>query len=81
LSLPRGIWYEAGRGRYRIRRYRNGRSYLHYRLTEDEALVALATVDEQLSKIKKMRREERRAGPVPVSSFSGMLFAAQLTMQ
>lgn len=78
MSVPRGIWYEADRDRYRVRRYRNGRAYLHYCPTEEEALATLAAVNEELSKIKKMRREERRAGPVPVGSFSGMILATQL---
>lgn len=78
MSLPRGIWFEADRARYRIRRYRNGRAWYQYRPTLEEALTAFAEMSAMVAKIPKLRRGERMAGPVPVSSFAGMMQAVQL---
>ena len=79
MSLPRGIWFEADRQRYRIRRYRNGRAYLAYRETEEEAREVFEAMAAKLSTIPKLRRGERMAGPIPNSSFAGLLKAVQLT--
>lgn len=55
-TLPRGIWFEADRNRYRIRLYRNGRSYVRYRDTLDEALAVYQELSQQLEAIPKLAR-------------------------
>lgn len=77
--IPRGIWFEADRNRYRIRRYRNGRSYLRYRGTLEEALTAYQELSRELDDIPKLSRRARSKGRVPVGTFSGLAQALLLT--
>jgi hypothetical protein len=77
--LPRGIWFESERNRYRIRRYRNGRSYVRYRETLEEALTAYQDLSRQLEAMPKLPRGARRGGTVPVGTFSGLTKALLLT--
>lgn len=76
---PRGIWFEADRNRYRIRRYRNGRSYVRYRDTLEAALTAYQELSQQLEAIPKLPQGARRTGTVPVGTFSGLTQALLLT--
>lgn len=69
--LPRGIWYEAPKRRFRVRKYRNGVSYLKgYYRTFEEAEVALKALDDYLDNIPKQRKQRDDAS-VPDSSLSG----------
>lgn len=55
--FPKGLWYEAGRRRFRVRRYHNNIVYgpWYYR-TIDDALLKLAEVNTMLKDIPKVRR-------------------------
>jgi hypothetical protein len=54
--LPRGIYYEESRGRYRVRLYKRSRAvYLSYHTTLEEATVALAQARQA---VKQMRVPE-----------------------
>ena len=56
-KTPRGVWYEADRDRWRVRRYRNNKAYLAgYYATKHEAVLALAVLDAKLKRIPKIRR-------------------------
>lgn len=79
VTLPRGIWFEADRNRYRIRRYRNGRAFVRYRDTLEAALTAYEELSQQLDDIPKLSRGARRKGRVPVGTFSGLAQALLLT--
>jgi len=60
-ELPRGIWYEAPKQRFRVRKYHNKVAYLKgYYRTYAEALVALEELEEYLSTIPKERKDRRR---------------------
>lgn len=78
-KLPRGIWYDEAKRRYRVRRYRNGKPYLRYRRSLEAALAAYDELTEELSKIPKMSREELRRGVVPKASFAGLVRATRET--
>jgi hypothetical protein len=77
--LPRGVWFEAARNRYRIRRYRNGRPYIAYRDTPEEAKKAYEEISRKLEAVPKLKRGERKQGPVPVGTFAGLTKALLLT--
>ena len=70
-TLPRGIWYEAPKRRFRVRKYHNGVSYLkgYYRAFED-ASVALTELETYLSTIPKQRKKRESSSP-PDPSLSG----------
>jgi len=70
-ELPRGIWYEAPKRRFRVRKYHNGVSYLkgYYRTFED-AKGALTELEEYLSTIPKQRKKRASSSP-PDPSLSG----------
>lgn len=54
--LPRGIYFERARGRYRVRLYRRSKAvYLSYHPTLEEAVAALA----------QARAAIKRMGPDP----------------
>ena len=56
-KFPRGIWFEADPGRYRVRLYRNKVSHLQgYYPTEELAIVALNELKDKLSAIPKLPR-------------------------
>lgn len=70
-ELPRGLWYEAPKRRFRVRKYHNGVAYLKgYYRTFDEAEVALAELEEYLATIPK-KRKRRESSSVPDISLSG----------
>lgn len=70
-ELPRGIWYEAPKRRFRVRKYHNGVSYLkgYYRTFED-AQGALAELETYLSTIPKQRKKRENSSP-PDPTLSG----------
>lgn len=60
-TLPRGIWYEAPKQRFRVRKYHNKVAYLKgYYPTFSEALIALEELEDYLSTIPKERKDRRR---------------------
>jgi hypothetical protein len=70
-ELPRGIWYEAPKRRFRVRKYHNGVSYLKgYYRTFDDALVALTELEAYLSTIPKQRKKRENSSP-PDPTLSG----------
>lgn len=69
--LPKGIWYEAPKRRFRVRKYRNGVSYLKgYYRTFEEAERALKELDNYLNNIPKQRKQ-RTGSSVPDASLAG----------
>lgn len=59
-KLPKGIWYEAPKRRYRVRRYHNKVTYLKgYYRTFAQASAALDALNEELSLIPKIKRQRR----------------------
>lgn len=70
-ELPRGIWYEAPKRRFRVRKYHNGVSYLKgYYRTYAEAEAALEELVSYLSTIPKERKKRESSSP-PDTSLSG----------
>ena len=70
-ELPRGIWYEAPKRRFRVRKYHNGVSYLKgYYRTFDDAQAALTELETYLSTIPKQRKKRETSSP-PDPSLSG----------
>ena len=69
-ELPRGIWYEEPKRRFRVRKYHNGVSYLKgYYRTFDEAQVAHDELVGYLSTIPKQRKKrENSSSPDPTLS-------------
>lgn len=66
--LPRGVWYEADRDRYRVRLYRNKIPYLvGYYKTQADAEAALAGLRSKIQTIRKHRHNA--AQRVPCSTF------------
>lgn len=64
-TLPKGLFYEEGRGRFRVRLYHEKRVFhLSYHYSYEEAITTLeATKDIKLS-YKKIDRAEIRADSV-----------------
>lgn len=61
--LPRGLWYEAPKRRYRVRRYHNKVVYLKgYYRTLEAAMAALNELNEELAQIPKNPRKPRKKG-------------------
>lgn len=55
--LPKGLWYEAKRRRYRVRKYRNQVVYgPWYFRTMEEAMAKLDELNRLLAAIPKVRR-------------------------
>lgn len=74
MNLPRGVWFEAAKNRYRVRRYRNHITYLAgYYPTAEQAIAALKELDEFLDSIPRERRSSDSTVQVPVGSFSGVV--------
>lgn len=71
-KLPRGIWFDAEKNRYRVRRYRNGVPFLRYRRTREKAIEAYEDLAKELAKIPKLSREQLKRGVVPKASFAGL---------
>jgi len=56
--LPRGIWYEAPKRRFRVRKYHNKIAYLKgYYRTFAQAEIALAELETYLDSIPKERKK------------------------
>jgi len=70
-QLPKGLWYEAPKRRFRVRKYHNGVAYLkgYYRTFED-AQVALQELEEYLSTLPK-KRKKRASSSSPDPTLSG----------
>lgn len=81
MKLPRGIWFEAARERYRVRKYRNGKPHLVYCKTEAQARAALKDLEQALKAEPKLRRGERLRGVVPAATFAALVKAAQKSNQ
>ena len=59
--LPKGLWYEAPKRRFRVRRYHNKVTYLRgYYRTLEEAVAALDELNAELALIPKDRRPSRK---------------------
>lgn len=71
--LPRGIWFESARDRYRVRKYRNGKPHLIYCKTEVQARAALRELEQALLADPK----QRTRGVVPTATFAALVRAAQ----
>ena len=73
-KLPKGIWYEAGRQRYRVRLYRNNTKYPggYYR-TLDEALVAREELKTKLEAIPKLRRGQYHQRTLNAPTMEGLM--------
>ena len=70
-ELPRGIWYEEPKRRFRVRKYHNGVSYLKgYYRTFAEAQAALDELVAYLSTIPKQRKKRENSSP-PDTTLSG----------
>lgn len=72
--LPRGIWFETKRKRYRVRKYRNGQPHLVYCRTEEAARAALRDLEHAL-KTEPKKRGARMRGTVPAATFDAVLAA------
>lgn len=56
--LPKGLWYEAPKRRFRVRRYHNKVTYLKgYYRTLEEAMAALEELNAELALIPKNPRK------------------------
>jgi hypothetical protein len=61
-QLPKGIWYEAPKRRYRVRRYHNKITYLKgYYRTYGAACAAMDELNAELSMIPKEKRQRRKS--------------------
>lgn len=61
-QLPKGIWYEAPKRRFRVRRYHNKVTYLKgYYRTYDRASAALEELNAELALIPKEKRTRRES--------------------
>ncbi len=70
-TLPKGVWYEAPKRRFRVRKYHNRISYLKgYYRTYEQAKVALTELESYLSTIPK-ERKKREAKPVHEPTLAG----------
>ena len=71
-GLPRGIYYEESKRRYRVRLYKNKVPHLkgYYRTLED-ALIGLAELKERIESIPKVTKD----GPVPSADLFGIISA------
>ena len=69
-KLPRGIWYEESRKRYRVKLYRNNIPYLGgYFSTLKAALAKHAELKAKLKAIPKLRKGQR----APKTLFGGSM--------
>lgn len=58
--LPKGLWYEAPKRRYRVRRYHNKITYgPFYFRTLDDAMARLSELNDELALIPKNPRKRR----------------------
>jgi hypothetical protein len=79
--FPRGIWYEAPKRRFRVRKYHNKVSYLKgYYRTFDEAKAALDELESYLATIPK-ERKKREARPVSKPTLAGTAEAIRSRQQ
>lgn len=76
--LPRGIWYEKNRNRYRVKLYRNNISYFGgYYKTPDAAIQAYEELKKFLSTIPKLRRGERQEKEVFGDSMKDLISSSK----
>lgn len=69
-KLPRGLWYEPEKQRFRVRLYKNHVAYLKgYYKTLESAMLALEELKAELRKLPSQRRRNgaRHAAPAPAS--------------
>lgn len=60
-TLPKGVWYEAPKRRYRVRRYHNKQVYgPFYFRTLEAALTRYEALCEELAQIPKEPRPRRK---------------------
>lgn len=78
-SESRGIWYEAEKNRYRVRKYRNGKAYLIYVSTEAEARRVLEQIKAIISTIPRRTRKERETRPNEAPKFGSLAKQARET--
>lgn len=71
--LPRGVWYEPKRGRYRVRLWRNHKMHLSYHATLEEALHAHALLFRITRMTPKIVR--RHGTTTPPTTLSGLMAA------
>jgi hypothetical protein len=71
-KLPRGIWYEAEKNRYRVRKYRNSKSYLVYCGTEEEAREVLIRIKAVIARIPRRSRKERETRAISAPKFGSL---------
>lgn len=74
-SLPKGIYFEAARSRYRVRLWRNKRMYISYHATLLEAEQAHAALKALIVRVPKRPRSDAAQAPVPVTSMRGLIKA------
>lgn len=76
MKLPRGIWYEAPKKRYRVRLYRNKVPFLAgYYKTLEEAEEALQLLKQHLATVPKLPKRKRGSGseaPVQTATLTGL---------
>lgn len=61
-QLPKGLWYEAPKRRFRVRRYHNKVTYLKgYYRTYERAVAALTELNTELALIPKDIRRRRES--------------------
>jgi nicotinic acid phosphoribosyltransferase len=73
-KLPRGIWYEVKKKRYRVRLYRNNSPFLFgYYPDIHEAIAALAKLRYQLKEIPKLKRNQKEERKLHKPNIAGIL--------
>lgn len=78
LKLPRGVWYEHARKRYRVRLYRNHTTFhAGYFDNEEDALSALESLKHRLASVPKHKRNAKAVGRVPSVNVGDMLRASR----
>lgn len=61
-QLPKGLWYEAPKRRFRVRKYHNKVTYLKgYYRTYERARAALKELNAELALIPKDKRRRRES--------------------
>lgn len=77
-QLPRGIWFEEAKNRFRVRLYRNNIAYMGgYFKSLPEAEAALKTLHKKVDAIPKERRDTGRNSQPHSPSMTGQLDALQ----
>lgn len=77
-KLPRGLWFDAERNRWRVRLWRNTKMFISYHDTYEEALsahTALKAVTRMVP--KRVRRTRTEPVGTPPTSLAGLMQAAK----